>query len=1156
MSLAAVSLDDKYTASSGRVFMTGMQALVRLPLMQRERDLAAGLNTAGFISGYRGSPLGGYDQALWQAEEHLKERHVRFVPGVNEDLALTAAWGSQQLHLYPDAGYDGVFAIWYGKGPGVDRSGDVFKQGNGHGTARHGGLLAIAGDDPAAKSSTSPHQTEHTFIGASMPVLVPADVREFIDFGLYGFALSRFSGLWVGFKTLSDNAESTAIVDIDPSRPVIVAPGDFELPADGLNLRWPDDRFEQEIRLYERKIPAALAFCRANSLNRTVLSGPRRRFGIVTAGKACLDVRQALDDLGIDAAAARELGIAVYKVGMVWPLEPEGMTAFARGLDEILVVEEKRGIVEEQLKDLLYHLPDGERPRIVGKSDENGASFIPVAGELGAPLVARAIARRIAPFHATDRIAEHLAFLDSKDADVASLDPEHRRTPYFCSGCPHNTGTKVPDGSFANAGIGCHWMALYMDRGTLTYTHMGGEGANWIGLAPFTGTPHLFQNMGDGTFYHSGLLAVRANVAAGTDMTYKILFNDAVAMTGGQPIEGRLTVSGIAWQVHAEGVARIAVTSDDPGKYPTGAGFPPGTTIHHRDELIEVQESLRDTPGVTVLIHDQTCAAEKRRRRKRGRFPDPAKRVFVNHRVCEGCGDCSTTANCVSIEPLETEFGRKRTINQSSCNKDYSCVDGFCPSFVTVHGGGVRRLAAGTDATAAAGRPPEPELPAVDSPYGIVVTGVGGTGVVTVGALLGMAAHLEGKGCTILDMTGLAQKGGAVISHVRIAGTQDRLHAVRLGAGAADVLLGCDMVVAADKEALMRVRKGATRAVINSRMTPTSHFTLDPDVDFGEAHLRQVIRATAGDGLAEFVDATGLATALSGDAIATNLFLVGYAYQRGLIPVSAEAIRRAIELNGVAVESNLRAFDWGRAAAHDLARVEAAARPTFQGAAPVATDLEEIVAVREAELAAYQDAAYARRYRALVDRAAAAERSRARGMTGLAEAVARNHFKLLAYKDEYEVARLYADESFLADLNARFEGDFSLRFHLAPPVWPRRGARTGAPRKREFGPWMLTVFRVLARFKRLRGTAFDVFGHTRERRMERRLITEYEDTVGELVDGLAVDTHALAVEIAALPSRIRGFGHVKERNVEATKAEERHLLSLFRSPSPSVRAAE
>ncbi len=1156
MSLAAVSLEDKYTASRGRAFMTGMQALVRLPLLQRERDLAAGLDTAGFVSGYRGSPLGGYDQALWQAGEHLKRHHVEFVPGVNEDLALTAAWGSQQLHLYPGSRYDGVFAIWYGKGPGVDRSGDVFKQGNGHGTARHGGILAIAGDDPAAKSSTSPHQTEHTFIGASMPVLVPAGVGEFIEFGLYGFALSRFSGLWVGFKTLSDNAESTAIVDIDPDRPRIVTPDDVALPADGLNLRWPDDRFEQERRLHDRKVPAALAFCRANSLNRAVLSGPRRRFGIVTAGKAYLDVRQALDDLGIDAAAARELGIAVYKVGMVWPLEPEGMTAFARGLDEILVVEEKRGIVEEQLKDLLYHLPDGERPRIVGKADETGAPFVPVAGELGASLVARAIAGRIAPFHATDRIAGHLAFLDSKDSDIASLDPRDRRTPYFCSGCPHNTGTKVPDGSLANGGIGCHWMALYMDRNTITYTQMGGEGANWIGLAPFTDTPHLFQNMGDGTFYHSGLMAVRANVAAGTNITYKILFNDAVAMTGGQPIEGQLTVPEIAWQVHAEGVAKIAVTSDEPGKYPTAAVFPPGTAVRHRDELMEVQEGLRDTPGVTVLIHDQTCAAEKRRRRKRGLFPDPAKRVFVNHRVCEGCGDCSAAANCVSIEPLETEFGRKRTINQSSCNKDYSCVDGFCPSFVTVHGGGVRRPDAGAGAADAGAGLPEPELPRADAPYGIVVTGVGGTGVVTVGALLGMAAHLEGKDCTILDMTGLAQKGGAVISHVRIAETRDALHAVRLGTGAADVVLGCDMAVAADAEALMRVREGATRAVINSRMTPTSHFTLDPDIDFHEEHLSRVIRATAGDGMTDFVDATGLATALLGDAIATNLFLTGYAYQRGLVPVSAAAIERAIEINGVAVAGNVRAFNWGRAAAHDPARVEAAARPAFQGAPPVAGDLEDVVAIREAELAAYQDAAYARRYRALVDRVAAAEREKARGRTGLAEAVARGYFKLLACKDEYEVARLYTDGSFLSDLNARFEGDFKLGFHLAPPVLARRDPRTGELRKREFGPWVLTAFRVLARLKGLRGTAFDVFGYSRERRMERGLVAEYEAAVGELVDGLDADNHALATEIAALPSRIRGYGHVKERNVEAAKAEERHLLSLFRSPAPRARAAE
>ncbi len=1156
MNLAAVSLDDKYTATSGRVFMTGMQALVRLPMLQRDRDLAVGLNTGGFVSGYRGSPLGGYDQALWQASEHLQSHHIRFVPGVNEDLALTSAWGSQQLHLYPDAKYDGVFAIWYGKGPGVDRSGDVFKQGNGHGTAKYGGILAIAGDDPAAKSSTSPHQTEHMFIGAFMPVLVPAGVQEFIDYGLLGIALSRYSGLWVGFKTLSDNAESTEIVDIDPARLDILLPEEFELPSDGVSLRWPDDRFEQEQRLHEVKVPAALAFCKENSLNQAVISGPTRRFGIVTAGKAYLDVRQALDDLGIDERSARELGIAVYKVGMVWPLEPEGVMAFARGLDEILVVEEKRGIVEEQLKDQLYHLPDGDRPRVVGKTDEFGASFIPVAGELGPAIVARAIAKRIAPFHAPQRVADHLAFLDSKDAESTSLDPEEKRTPYFCSGCPHNTGTKLPDGSFANAGIGCHWMSLYMDRSTLTFTQMGGEGATWIGLQPFTNMPHIFQNMGDGTFYHSGVMAIRANVAANSNITYKILFNDAVAMTGGQPIEGQLSVHEIAWQVHAEGVKKIAIASDEPDKYPIGSDFPPGTTIHHRDDLIGVQKDLRDTSGVTVLIYDQTCAAEKRRRRKRGLYPDPAKRVFINERVCEGCGDCSVKANCVSIEPLETEFGRKRVINQSSCNKDFSCVDGFCPSFVTVHGGGVRKLRSGADVSSTVDSLPDPELPSAESPYGVVVTGVGGTGVVTIGALLGMAAHLEGKGCSILDMTGLAQKGGAVISHVRIAETSDRLHAVRLGMGAADVVLGCDMVVAADDEALKRMRRGATHAVINSRMTPTSHFTLNPDIDFHETHMRQVIRATAGDNLTDFVDATGLATALIGDAIATNLFLTGYAYQRGLIPVSAEAIARAIELNGIAVESNLRAFNWGRAAAHDLTSVEAAARPTLHRAAPVATELDEIIRIREVELSQYQDGAYASRYRSLVDRVRALETAKGKGLSGLSESVARTYFKLMAYKDEYEVARLYADPKFAAALNTQFEGDFTLRFHLAPPLGSRRDPVTGELEKKEFGLWVLTLFRVLAKLKRLRGTAFDIFGHTRERRMERQLISEYEGLVEEILGGLTVDNHALAIEIASLPEQIRGYGHVKERNVEAVRAQQQHLLSKYRNPSPHAHAAE
>jgi indolepyruvate ferredoxin oxidoreductase len=1157
MTLASVDLNDKYTRESGRIFLTGIQALVRLPLVQRWRDLKAGLNTAGFISGYRGSPLGGYDQALWRARAILAENHVRFEPGVNEDLALTAVWGTQQLHQYPGPKYDGVFGIWYGKGPGVDRSGDVFHQGSGHGTSRHGGILAISGDDHAAKSSTSPHQTEHTFIGASMPVLVPSDIQDYLDFGLFGIAMSRLCGLWVGFKTISENAESTATIDTDVDRLNIIRPADLPMPDGGLNLRWPDDRFEQERRLFDYKLPAALAFCRANAINRTVLTGPKRRFGIVTTGKAYLDVMEALAALGIDAGTAREIGLSVYKVGMVWPLEPEGIRAFARGLDEILVVEEKSAIIEEQARSRLYDLPESERPRVSGKSDDTGRPQFPIAGELSPGMVARVIARRIGEFHTSRAIDEHLAFLDSQERAIAAERAETSRVPYFCSGCPHNTGTRLPEGSVGGAGIGCHFMALDMNRRTAMFTQMGGEGAQWIGAASFTETGHVFQNMGDGTYFHSGLMAIRANVTAGTNITYKILFNDAVAMTGGQPLEGQLSVPEIARQVHAEGVARVAIVTDEADKYPIGTDWPPGTQVYDRHALLRVQRELRETPGTTVLIYDQTCAAEKRRRRKRGLYPDPAQRAFINDLVCEGCGDCSVKSNCVSVEPFETEFGRKREINQSACNKDFSCIEGFCPSFVTIHGGGLRRPNPGQQDSAAHDNLPDPTIAPTGQPYGILVTGVGGTGVVTIGALIGMAAHLEGKSCTILDVTGLAQKGGAVMSHVRVADRADDLHAVRLASGGADVVLACDMVVAADSEALARMRRDRTHAVVNSRITPTARFTLDPDTDFHEEQLRRLIRDTAGSNATDFVDATGIATTLLGDAIATNLFLTGYAYQRGLLPVGAEAIEHAIELNGVAVDLNRDAFRWGRAAARDRVAVEDMARslqPSLGGR--IATEFDDIVAIRERELVAYQDRAYADRYRGLVARAAEAEKSRARGFSGFAEAVARNYFRLLAYKDEYEVARLFSDGRFRSRLSETFDGPYEIRYHLSPPLLARIDPETGEPRKYAFGAWIAPAFRLLAGLRALRGTPLDPFGYSADRRLERRLITEYETVVEELIGGLSPDNHAFAVEIAGLPSGMRGFGPVKARNVVTSKEQEAALLATFRDPGSRATAAE
>jgi indolepyruvate ferredoxin oxidoreductase len=1158
MALKAVTLDDKYALEQGRVYLTGTQALVRLPMLQRQRDAAAGLNTACFISGYRGSPLGGFDQALWRARPFVEKNHIRFQPAINEELAATAVWGSQQVGLFPGAKYDGVFALWYGKGPGVDRSGDALKHGNAAGSARHGGVLLLAGDDHTCKSSTLPHQSEFAFVDASIPVLNPSGVQEMLDFGLYGWAMSRYSGCWIALKTIAETVDSSASVMIDPARVQIVLPEDFAMPAEGLNIRWPDPPLDQEERLHRWKLAAAGAFARANRLDRIVIDSMRPRFGVVTTGKSYLDLRQALDDLGIGDKEAAEIGLRAYKAALSWPLERDNVRRFAEGLEEILVVEEKRALIEDQVRDALYDLPAGRRPRVIGKRDEDHVPLLPSTGELVPSQIARALGGRIVRFHALPALAERLASIEARERRQGNVVP-FARTPYFCPGCPHNSSTKVPEGSRALAGIGCHYLAQFMDRSTATFTQMGGEGAPWIGQAPFTETPHVFVNLGDGTYTHSGILAIRAAVAAGVNITYKILFNDAVAMTGGQPIDGGLDVPSLTRQLAAEGVRRIAVVTDEPGKYAANAGFAPGAKVHHRADLDTVQRELRAVPGVTALVYDQTCAAEKRRRRKRGRFPDPPKRVFINDLVCEGCGDCSRTSNCLAVVPVETEFGRKRAIDQSNCNKDYSCVDGFCPSFVTVEGGEPKRRPSGDLGEDRLPPLPEPVPPALDRPYGILITGVGGTGVVTIGALLGMAAHLEDKGCAVLDMTGLAQKGGAVTSHVRIAHSQDEIHAVRIAAGGADLLLGCDLVVAAGAEALGKLQQGRSRAVVNTHEAMTGEFTRHPDLAFPARELRRGIADAIGAERAEFVDATRLATALFGDAIAANPFLLGYAFQQGLVPLSEAAIERAIELNAVAVELNRSAFRWGRRAAVDPDLVMARALPpaAIPESHHISETLDEIVARRAAFLTDYQNAAYAQRYAARLARVCAAESACVPGSEALAEAVARALFKLMAYKDEYEVARLYAESDFRQRVANAFEGSYRLRFHLAPPILGMRDPATGHLKKRDFGPWMFAVFRLLARLKGLRGTPFDIFGKSPERRMERRLIGEYESLIEEILAGLTPANHALAVELARLPLDISGFGHVKEANLARAKAREKELLARFRSPSaPAAVAAE
>ncbi|ENO90666.1 indolepyruvate ferredoxin oxidoreductase family protein [Thauera linaloolentis] len=1162
----APSLDDKYTAASGRVYLTGYQALVRLLMIQKSRDEAAGLDTAGFVSGYRGSPLGGLDQTLWKARRHLEERGIVFQPGVNEDLAATAVWGSQQVQLSPGARHDGVFAMWYGKGPGVDRCGDVFRHANAAGSARFGGVLVVAGDDHAAKSSTLPHQTDHFFKSMMMPVLAPAGVQQYIDFGVHGYALSRYSGCWVAFKALADTVETSASVDVDPQRVRVAMPTDFALPADGLNLRWPDPPLVQEKRLLHYKLYAALAYARANHLNQIVIDSPAPRLGIITSGKSYLDVRQALDDLGIDAALAAQIGLRVYKVGMVWPLEADGVRSFAEGLDEILVVEEKRQLLEYQLKEELYNWREDVRPRVVGKFDEKGEWahvlradgtidhgdwLLPAAGELTPAMIARAIALRIGRFVTSERIEARVAFLQAKERALSQRSFDADRIPTFCSGCPHNTSTHVPEGSRALAGIGCHYMVTWMpERRTATFTHMGGEGVPWVGQAPFTDERHVFANLGDGTYFHSGLMAIRQSVAARVNITYKILYNDAVAMTGGQPHDGPLDVPTIVRQLQAEGVHNIVVVTDGTERA-YGPADLPHVPIRHRDELDAVQRELRASGGVTALIYDQTCAAEKRRRRKRGTYPDPARRVFINEAVCEGCGDCGEQSNCMSILPVETDLGRKRRIDQSSCNKDYACLKGFCPSFVTIEGGGLRKGQALAGDESRLPPPPAPHVPSTATPFGILVTGVGGTGVVTIGALIGMAAHLDGKGVTVLDMTGLAQKGGSVFSHIRIADRPDALHAVRIAAGEADAVIGGDLIVSASVEALAKMAAGRSRAVINTAETPTAAFAHDPDWRFPQERMIATVRgATSPD--SDFIDAQRLAQALLGEGIAVNPLLLGFAWQRGLIPVSESALMQAIELNGAAIDMNKRAFLWGRRAAHDLAAVERFLAPAGTPASVPAPGLDALVERRAAMLADYQDAAYADRYRSLVQRVREAETHRVgAGSTRLAEAVARSYARLLAYKDEYEVARLYTDPAFWRQLESTFEGDYTVRFHLAVPLLARPDPVTGRRAKRSFGPGMLRIFRQLARFKGLRGTRWDPFGYTAERRAERALIAQFETDVDELLCTLSFDRLPLAIQIAALPERIRGFGHVKARNMAWAAKQRGELLAQWRAAPAS-----
>ncbi len=1188
---ADYTLDDALWADHGAVYLTGTQALLRLLRMQRARDEAAGLRTQGFLSGYRGSPLGGVDQAVWKAGPRFEQAGIRFLPAINEELAATAVLGTQRVESDPDRRCDGVFALWYGKGPGVDRAGDALKHGNAYGSSAHGGVLVVAGDDHGCVSSSMPHQSDAAFQAWSLPVLAPSSVAELVEFGLYGFALSRYSGAWVGMTALSEVVESGSTVDLDAIAARVSAWADpdrvraltgHQAPADGLHYRWPDlPSLRIETRLHD-KLAAVAAFARVNPIDRMAVEASAASAGIVTVGKAHADFMEVLRRLQITPAMLRGAGVRVYKVGLAFPVEPTRLRAFADGLQEILVIEEKAGLVEAQLRQLFYN--DAQRPRILGKTDAAGQPLVSAAGELRPSRLIEIVAAWLARHDATLDRHEHVR--DFTDPDLLSNRADAvKRRPYFCAGCPHNTSTRVPEGSHARAGIGCHFMANWMERDTEGIIQMGGEGVDWVSHAMFTAQPHVFQNLGDGTYFHSGILAIRQAIAAGAPITYKILFNDAVAMTGGQPVDGGTSVDAIARQVEAEGVRHIAVVSDDIARHAAlRARFPAGTTFDDREALDAVQRRLRSLPGVTVLIYEQTCAAEKRRRRKKGELADPATRLFINERVCEGCGDCGVQSNCVAVLPHETALGRKRRIDQTACNKDFSCARGFCPSFVGVRGGRLRRRSGILDAQAEAfdrivQALPRPAAHEWTGPYDLLVTGVGGTGVVTVGALVTMAAHLEGRSASVLDFMGFAQKGGAVLSFVRLADRPDRLNQVRIDAQQADALLACDLVVGASPEALHTVRHGRTRILANAHEVPVADMVRQPDAQLHAGALLDKLRFAAGDDRVETFDAQVLAQAFLGDTVGANVLALGYAWQRGLVPVGLAALRRAIELNGVAVPMNLRAFALGRLAAADPAGCErlrdapaadAGALPGDPGGPPGragATDPVDTperwnawLAHAERHLTDYQNRAWAGRFARCVQAAREAERALNPHDASLpfTHAVARSLLKLMSYKDEYEVARLYTDGTFERQLREQFEGDLQLQFHMAPPLLarPRDG---GPPRKWVFGPWMLPLMRVLSRGKVLRGTALDPFGRSDERRRERRAIDAFETRVAELLPQLSSETLDTATQIAALPLQVRGFGHVKlaaEALARVREAELLHRLDPLRYPAPASPSAQ
>jgi len=1151
--LREVSLSDKFEQQDGQIFISGTQALARLALIQRDLDQAQGLNTRGFISGYRGSPLGGLDSTLWREKQRMEDAGVVFQPGINEDLAATAVWGTQQVDFFPDPQVDGVYAMWYGKAPGVDRSADAMRHGNSFGSHKNGGVLVVAGDDHPGKSSTVVNQSEPIMRALDMPVLYPSDVQEIIEFGLLGWELSRYSGLWVGLKTTNETIEQTQTVNLNTSR------FSFEYPDRGLDAakvniqRTTFNPQGMDVTIKRVRLPLVQKFVRANNIDKVKLDGVGG-LGIVTSGKSYSDVMQAFSLLGLNQASASALGIAIYKVGCVWPLEPEGLKAFSKARAELLFIEEKTAMIEPQAAQILIN--QEARIRLVGKQDEDGNTLLPSDLQLEPAMIAEVIMARLARNYSNlnePDINEHDHKQDNRQQKILNELKNHHdslknslsenaqfsnaapstnvRTPYFCSGCPHNTSTKVPDGSMAMAGIGCHGIVMLTREDTLLSTQMGGEGMNWAGAAHFSGTDHMFQNLGDGTYFHSGLMAIRGAVASGINITYKILYNDAVAMTGGQPIDGPISVVEMVRQLTAESVSQVVVVSDDPEKFK--GKLPQGIALHHREALDLVQKQLRQVSGTTAIIYEQTCATEKRRRRKRGAFPNPAKRMFINDAVCEGCGDCSVQSTCVSIQPKPTAFGTKRQIDQSSCNKDYSCVNGFCPSFVTVLDAEPRKNNGTAFSDDLFNDLPVPRtsehLTNEQGNMGVMIAGIGGTGVITVGAIIGMAAHMEGKACSIYDMTGLSQKNGAVYSHLRIANNAEELAAQRIGAGEADLILGFDLVASLAGDAAPTYRSGRTQLVGNSAVQPTAAFQFDRDLQINAHHVASLITARTGEDKAWFVDATNLALKLMGDTIASNMFMVGYAAQQALLPVSVEALEKAITLNGISINFNLTALRLGRLFAHNPEKTRALLPESIVETNKLT--LDELIEHRSKHLTGYQNKAWTDRYLATVNKTRRVEQVLGLKSEELSYAVADNLAKLMSYKDEYEVGRLYASTDFRKKLDAQFEPGYRLKFNMAPPLLSRKHPSTGLPKKREFGSWMMNGFQLLAHLKWLRGTAFDIFGYSAERRRERELIREYESMIDHRLAALSPKNLDETIQMARLPEQIRGFGHVKQKSL-------------------------